>query len=455
MRSLLPVFLSLVCIIPAFSQTLSDDQKAKLDGLFTALDQNHLSMGSVYISIDGKEVYSKTYGMANFRDEKTYPAVSGKTLYRMGSISKVYTAFLVMKLAEENKLQLSDHLDKYFPTLTEAKNNSLDRLLGHKSTLPIFVRVDDLEKLRQAKTADELIEAANKYPKNADTIKVKYNNLNYIMLGLVAEKVTGKPFNVLLEEYLKTVPDSHVYGKTTLLDYQKNEANSFHLKDNQWQEDYEIRETPVADGSGFLVADARSVTNFMDALFTYQLLDSASLAKMLPATSMFGYGLMKSNFDKHIGYGHTGRIEGFTSATSYFPAERMGVTFMQNGSVYPLNDIMILVGEILFETQEYQLPDLEKDTLSKEQEDQLMGEYVNTEEGYSVLVDRKKDVVRLRVVQGKGLLSKRIVSVYALSPTRLFNPSQGLIFDFLSLSGSSYSQCDMRVNGAKLTLKKQ
>lgn len=454
MRILL-LFFSIALSISAFSQNLSDEQKAKLDELFNALDQNHLSMGSIYISKDGKEVYSKTYGMANFRDEKTYPAVSGQTLYRMGSISKVYTAFLIMKLAEENRLQLTDNLDKYFPNLTEAKNNSLERLLAHKSTLPVFVRVDDLEKLRMAKTADELIETANKYPKNTDTTKVKYNNLNYIMLGLVAEKVTGKPFNTLLDEYLKAVPDSHVYGKTTLLDYQKNEANSFHLKDNQWQEDYEIRETPVADGSGFLVADARSVTNFINALFTYQLLDSASLAKMLPATSMFGYGLMKSNFDKHIGYGHTGRIEGFTSATSYFPAEKLGLTFMQNGSVYPLNDILILVGDILFETQEYQLPDLEKDVLTKEQEDKLIGEYVNTEEGYSVLVDRKKDVLRLRVVQGKGLLSKRIISVYALNPTRLFNPSQGLIFDFSNLSGESYSQCDMRVNGAKLTLKKQ
>lgn len=454
MRNLSLLFFSIILSIPVFSQTLKDDQKAKLDELFNALDQNHLSMGSVFISMDGKEAYSRSYGMSNFRDGKVYPSVSEQTIYRIGSITKVYTAFVIMKLTEEKRLQLSDHLDAYFPALTEAKNNSLEMLLAHKSTLPVFVRVDDLEKLRQAQSFEELIETANKYPKNSDTTKVKYNNLNYIMLGLVAEKITGKPFNTLLQEYLGAVPSSNVYGKTTLLDYQKNEANSFHLENNEWKEDYEIRETPVSDGSGYLVANARSITTFMEALFAGTLIDSATLTQMLPKNSMFGYGLMKSNFDKHIGFGHTGRIEGFTSATSYFPVEKLGVTFLQNGSVYPLNDIMILIGEILFETQEYKLPDFERDTLTSEEEQLLVGEYVNLEEGISVLIDRKKEVFRLRVVQGKGLLNKRIISVYALSPTRLFNPSQGLIFDFSGELENGYLVCNMRVNGAKLPLKR-
>jgi|GEM_PF-6641323 CubicO group peptidase (beta-lactamase class C family) len=431
---------------------LSDQLKIqKLDSLFSALEKNNMSMGSISIYKNGREFYSKTYGISN--DKNHQKLLSGdKTVYRIGSISKILTAFLIIKLAEENKLELKQDIGRFFPDLKHAKNISIEQLLAHKSLLPVYHKVDDLEKLRRAKTEAEFIAIVNKREQNADTSKFRYNNLNYTLLGLIVEKVTGKSYNEALEVYLKELPGHRLYGTYHLLDHQKNEANSFHLEKEVWKEDYEITESPLSDGSGFLLSNAGTLNEFMENLFAYKLISRESLETMLPKNGMFGYGLMKSNFYEHRGFGHTGRIEGFTAACSYFPAEQIGVTFLQNGTVYPLNDIMVFVGEIMFD-KPFILPGFSKRTLGEDDIAKMQGSYINKEEGYTVIVDAKKQQLRLRIVKGHSPF-KMIIPTLALEKNRLLNPSQGIIFDFNSLQNSRYMQCEMKVNGAKLKLER-
>lgn len=431
---------------------LSDQAKIqKLDSLFNALEKNNMSMGSISIYKNGKEFYSKTYGISNDRNHQKV-AADGKTLYRIGSVSKVFTAFLIMKLAEEKKLDLKNDISVFFPGLKQAKQTSISQLLTHKSGLPVYHRVDDLEKLRRARTEAEFIATINKREGNTDTSKFRYNNLNYILLGLIVEKVSGQSYNDVLAYYLKELPEHAVYGTYHILDAQKHEANSFHLEDEAWKEDYEITESPLSDGSGFLLSNARTLNEFMTHLFDYSLLSKESLDAMLPKSGMFGYGLMKSNFYEHKGFGHTGRIEGFTGACTYFPAEQIGVTFLQNGTVYPLNDIMVFAGDILFD-KPLIVPGFSKITLGENDIAKMQGRYANKEEGYTVIADTKKHRLRIRIVKGHSPL-KMIIPTLALEKNRLLNPSQGIIFDFNSLQDAQYKYCEMKVNGAKLKLER-
>ncbi|MES2132521.1 MAG: serine hydrolase domain-containing protein [Bacteroidota bacterium] len=422
-----------------------------MDSLFDALAKNNLSMGSISIYKNGKEFYSKTYGIANDKNHQKIPA-GDKTHYRIGSISKVFTAFMIVKLAEEGKLSLKNNVSGFFPDLKNSRNITIAQLISHKSLVPIYHRVDDLEKLRKAKTEAEFIAIINKREGNTDTSKVVYNNLNYTLLGLIIEKVTGQTYNNALTSYLKDLPDHTVYGTYHVLDYQKNEANSFHLEHEVWKEDYEITESPLSDGSGFLLSNTKTLNEFMTALFENRLITKESLETMLPKTGMFGYGLMKSNFYEHKGFGHTGRIEGFTSACSYFPAEQIGITFLQNGTVYPLNDIMVFVSEIVFDKPSV-LPNFSKIDLEKDDIRKMVGRYTNEKEGYSVIVDTKKDHLRVRLVKGKSPF-KMIISTMALEKNRLLNPSQGIIFDFIQLENARYRYCEMKINGAKLKLER-
>lgn len=454
MRLIKALFLIMLSSFGTLGQTKEEQlQIRQLDSLFRFLENNRMSMGSISIFKDGKEFYRKTYGYATIREDLTIPA-SEKTSYRIGSVTKLFTAVMIMQLIEANKLSLDQTIEPFFPDLKQAEQVTIRQMLGHRSLLPIYTRVDDLNKLRKTQNTQQLIAVVNKAPANSDTIKARYNNLNYLLLGLIAEQVTGKSYNEILDHMLKPIAGERVYGTYHLLDYHKNEANSFHIRGEKWIEDYEIIECPISDGSGFLLSDAPSLNRFMEELFAGKIIGKEYLERMLPVTGNFGYGLMKANFDSHKGYGHSGHIEGFTSVLSYFPEDHISISFLQNGVVYPMNDILILVGSILF-GEPVEMPALQKIELSPEEEHKLLGIYVNEEEGYKVLVDQNKGELRLRLAKGKGLLNKMILTVYPLEKTRLFNPTQGILFDFSNPGDESFNKCEMRVNGARLILTRE
>jgi CubicO group peptidase (beta-lactamase class C family) len=454
MNKLISIVALVFCTLNAGGQSSNDIKIKKLDSLFNELNSNQMSMGSISIFKNGEPYYIKTYGIATIKDKVEIPS-SENTMYRIGSVSKLFTAYLIMNLIEGDKLSLNETIETYFPTLKNAKTITIKQMLSHKSTLPIFHRVNDLEKLRKTKIENDLINVVNKYDENTDTLKTKYNNLNYILLGLIIEKKFGKPYNDVLITQLIEIGNPKIYGTYSLLDASKNEANSFHLENGKWKEDYENTSNFLTDGSGFLLADARTLNEFIIALFEGKLLSKASLESMLPKNKdKFGFGIIKSNFEQHKGYGHSGRIEGFTTALTYFPDDKISVAFVQNGTVYPLNEILLLVGKILFD-EPFEMPTLKKIALTKEQEEPLIGIYTNEKEGYKVIVDKKKGLLRLRVAKGNGLLNKMILPVSALKENRLFSFSQGILFDFLIIANGTYSTCEMRVNGAKLVLNRE
>ena len=439
--------------INGYTQSFSPSKTQKLDSLFSELEKNKMSMGTVSLFKNGKEVYTKTYGIANKKDKMEIPADGKTTLYRIGSISKIVTSYLTMKLVEEKIISLNQNISGYFPELKNSNIITIEDLLIHKSVLPVFHRVNDLDKLRKTKDEKQLITIVNKRDGNKDTLKTVYNNLNYILLGLIIEKANKKTYNQVLETNLSSIPETKIYGSGSVLDSKKNEANSFHLENERWMEDFENPEWIIPDGSGFLISNAKTLNIFMYSLFNNHLVSEQTLNKMLPDKTMFGYGLMKTNFNNHKGFGHTGRIEGFTSVTSYFPEDKINITLIQNGTVYPMNDILIMIGNVVFD-EPFDIPNFKKIDLAKENQDQLLGTYVNKEEGYKVLVDMHGEKLRLRIAKGSSLMNKMILSVYALNTNRLFNPSQGIIFDFSKLENRKFSQCEMKVNGMKLKLER-
>lgn len=117
-----------------FGQTFN---KAKMDSLFNALETNNKAMGSICISKDGKEIYSKAIGHS-FIDGESKTKADVNTKYRIGSISKMFTATLIFQLIDEKKLTLNDKLDKYFTQLPNATKITIEQLLGHRSGLHSF-----------------------------------------------------------------------------------------------------------------------------------------------------------------------------------------------------------------------------------------------------------------------------------------------------------------------------
>ena len=101
----------------------------KLDSLFSLIEGNNKGMGSVSVFRDGKEIYQRGYGFANV--EKGVKPDS-ETVYRIGSITKTFTAAIILKLVEQGKLSLDTRLSTFYPQIKNTDSITIDQLLHHR-----------------------------------------------------------------------------------------------------------------------------------------------------------------------------------------------------------------------------------------------------------------------------------------------------------------------------------
>lgn len=368
-----------------YAQTLVTREKVRaIDSLLNYLYKEKRFMGSVCIREKGKPVFNKAYGIIGEKNGKPVPANTGSK-YRIGSISKTYTAVMIMQLAEAKKLSLDDKLSKYFNQIPNADKINIRQLLNHQSGLYNFT--NDLQWRSQYTpvSKQEMLAAfAKDTPDFEPGTKTEYSNTNYMLLGYIIEQVTGKRFNDNLQELIC----KKLGFKTTSLpkggtDINKNEAFSFLLQDDQTWERIEEIHVSASDGAGGIIANTEEVNRFFEALLQHKLLTVASVQQMLPIHGVntitpinsYGYGIETVPFgDDHIGYGHSGHIDGFSTMCGYFPEEQLSVSFFNNGAVMSFNQINIYLLSIIFD-KAYTFPNFKKVAVNESELKGLAGTY--------------------------------------------------------------------------------
>jgi D-alanyl-D-alanine carboxypeptidase len=354
----------------AFAQSLNTQ---KLDSLFSILAEKNKSMGSLAISKNGKTIYSKSIGYSLISQDGNKAATSS-TKYRIGSISKMFTATIIFQLIEEGKLKLETSLDTYFPSLPNASKITVGNLLNHRSGLHNFTNDPDyLSWMTNPKTHDEMIAVISKYPVDFQPDeKFSYSNSNYVVLGYIIEKIEGKPYSVILKNRITSrigIKNTYYGGKT---DIKNNECYSY-----KWAKDWVLQpetDMSIPGGAGSLVSTPEDLTRFITALFSLKLVSEKSLALMKTMRDGYGMGMFQIPFYSKKGYGHNGGIDGFASSLGYFPEDSLAVSYITNGLVYPVNEILIGVLSIYF-NKEYTLPVFRTISLKSEDLDKYLGVY--------------------------------------------------------------------------------
>jgi CubicO group peptidase (beta-lactamase class C family) len=328
---------------------------AKLDSLLTSLATNNKMMGSLAVSRNGQVVYSHAFGLAQLAP--LVPA-SPATRYRMGSITKMFTAVMVFQLIEEKKLTLGTSLATFFPQLPNAKTITIDQLLSHRSGLHnLTADAAYLGYMTQPKVQAELLKIMSNYsPDFEPGAKFDYSNSNYIMLGYIVEKLGKQPYAQALQKRVVAkagLKNTYYGGK---IDPKQQEAFSYKPTGRGgWQLDTETNmSTP--GGAGAVVSTPTDIDRFLEALFAGKLVSAASLGEMKTIRDGFGRGIMLMPFHGKPGYGHGGIIDGFQSLASYFPDDKLAVTLSTNAHNYALGDAMGGVLSICF-NQPYKIPD--------------------------------------------------------------------------------------------------
>ena len=200
--------LTLAFFTAASAQTLDTQtlDRSKLDQFFDRLAEKNKAMGSLAIVKDGNVIYTRAIGYGEINGTEKKPLTAANR-FRIGSITKMFTAAMILQLVEEGKLKLNDTLDKFFPQVPNAPKITIEQILWHRSGIPNVKRDQSPgQKISTIPiTKDErLAQIVNAAPDFEPGTKHLYSNSGYFVLGLILEKVTGKSYEEVLQEKTKT-----------------------------------------------------------------------------------------------------------------------------------------------------------------------------------------------------------------------------------------------------------
>jgi len=363
MKKSISVLLLLMMALAIKTQTHAQEVsfKPELDSLLNLLEENNKFMGSVAIMENGIITYSKASGYADI--ESKTKAVSS-TVYRVGSVSKMFTSAMIYQLAEEKKVSFDAKLSSFFPDLPNAENITILDMLLHRSGL--WSVTDDslyLEWCVNYKSREELVSMIGSHPVLFQPgEKSEYSNSNYILLGFILEDITGKDYATNLSERIakKAKLESTYFGGE--INIGKGESNSFIWAAEGWKKENET-DMSIPHGAGAVVSTSEDLVKFGNALFNNEIIGNASLENMIKTEGTYGKGIFPMPFYELQGFGHTGGIDGFRSVLICFPEKKLCLAVTSNGLNYGQNDILIGLLSIYL-GREYELPDFSVAALS-------------------------------------------------------------------------------------------
>ncbi|MGX8907872.1 serine hydrolase domain-containing protein [Streptomyces netropsis] len=313
---------------------------AKLDAAVReVMDETQVPGVSVGLWTPDKGSYVHTFGVA---DKATGAPMATDLYTRIGSETKTFTVTALLRLVDERKVGLDDPIGTYVKGVPNGDRITLRQLAGMRSGLFNYSEDDDFDKAletdpRRPFTPQELLDFSFKHPVQFQPgAQFDYCNTNLILLGLVVEKVTGRPLHEVIEQdVLKPaglhrtvfptgaeIPDPHAHGYT-------NQTASGKIEDaTDWNPSW-------AWAAGAMISDLQDLRRWAHTLATGKLLTPATQAERLKTTPMDipgdGYGLGIFNVQGWIG--HNGSLPGYESLTVYLPEARATLVIVLNTDV--------------------------------------------------------------------------------------------------------------------------
>jgi D-alanyl-D-alanine carboxypeptidase len=299
-----------------------------------ALNRGDLVGASISVLIGDTLIHSRGYGIADL--ENTVPA-SSDTRYYIGSITKTFTAAAIMRLAEQGQLSLDDDVSFIIPELSDTGPViSLRHLLSHTSGLagPPQVLAKFINRRHLEFSRDQLLELLHDEPRLSDPgEKYAYNNLGYIVLGIVAERVSGKSFENYLREDLHT-PDTEL-----LCDSRRiipHRASGYIIQNGE-PVNHEPVNASLVFAAGGLCANADDVAGWFRALTAGEIVSPVSFNLMVNPVVLsnqtklqYGFGLVIDEIDGLRRIYHSGVVNGFAGLAVYYPGQDMTVVILTN-----------------------------------------------------------------------------------------------------------------------------
>ncbi|MBO0938542.1 serine hydrolase [Fibrella sp. HMF5335] len=352
-RTGLTLGLFLLGTILAFAQT----KAAKIDALVRQYVDNKQFNGTVLVAEKGQVIVKKGYGMANM---EWNIANTPDTKFRLGSITKQFTAMLIMQLVEQGKLKLNEPITTYLPNYPKATGSkiTLHHLLTHTSGLPNYTNFPTFFETvsREPFTPTEFLKKFQDMPLEFEPgSKFSYSNSGYFLLGVVVEKVTGKSYAQVLQEGILSPLQMRDTGYDLFAPIMPKRAAGYEKAGGGYvNAPYLDMSIPYAAGS--LYSTVEDLYKWDQALYTDKLLSAVGKATMFtPFKDEYAYGWGVGNTkvgerkDSLLLISHGGGINGFNTLITRAPRDKQLIVLLNNTGGAPLNNMRQNILRILYD----------------------------------------------------------------------------------------------------------
>ncbi len=336
-KKIATVFIFLSISLASMAQTPGDRKLfATFDSMLNKLFKPDGPGGTALVSRKGKVIYKKAFGMADL--ELNVPMHSDM-IFRIGSITKQFTAVAILQLAGKGKLSLQDDIRKFIPDYpTQGHTITIEHLLTHTSGIKSYTGMPVFESMmRKDMKPQEIIDVfKNEKMEFAPGTRWKYNNSAYILLGYIIEKVSGKSYEEYVKENLFIPAGMTNSGYGNELRIIKNRAKGYQENNDVYENaNYLSMTLPYAAGS--LISTVEDLWKWNQALHSHKLLSKTWLDKAFTAyklstgkSTYYGYGWAVNPVQGSTAIEHGGGINGFLTDAIYLPAEDVFVAVLSN-----------------------------------------------------------------------------------------------------------------------------
>lgn len=344
----LPAVLFVVLSVFIASGAAAADKKVqkKVDEYLNA--RNDQFSGSVLIARNGVILINKGYGMANY--ELSVPNTA-KTRFRLGSITKQFTAAAILQLQEKGLLDLDAPLTRYLPDYPHGDLISIHQLLSHTSGIANYTDFPGFMDNLGAPTSVEKVIASFKDKPLASQPgqKFSYNNSGYLLLGHIIEKVSGQSYEDYLTEHIFTplwMKDTGYDHTETVL---QNRASGYTSLNGRQLCNASYMDMSNAYSAGALYSTVEDLYLWDRALYTGSVLSRESLSKMFaPGMGAYGYGWYIGQVSGRRVVHHGGNINGFSTYIARYIDDDVLVIVLSNLERAPVTQISWDLGAIAF-----------------------------------------------------------------------------------------------------------
>jgi CubicO group peptidase (beta-lactamase class C family) len=329
--------LSLPGAVAAAADTQVYPRIEGIDQLANAtLTRKPLAGVSVAVMREGKLIHAAGYGFADL--EQAVPATP-LTVYRIASVTKQFTAALVLRLAERGEIDLDADIRKYLPDFdTGGRKVTVTQLLNHTSGIADLTRIPAAMAQRCLDlSVPEVFAYISKEPFDFEPgEQFRYNNSGFWLLGVIIERVTGKPYSQAIRELLlgPLGLDRTRYDEPARIIARR--ARGYALVGKELQNS-ECNSPTRPYASGALLSTVMDLLDWQQGLFSGKAVGAALQQRMITrgrlnsgAPIPYGFGLALSEFRGAQRIAHPGGIVGFSAFLSHYPEQDLTIAVIAN-----------------------------------------------------------------------------------------------------------------------------